>query len=245
VFVIIDARPANALSIPVLRREGAREALSRVGLADRIQHKPNELSGGQRQRVAIARALVGRPELLLADVPTGNLDSNTAREIMSLLIGLHAEGLTLIIVTHDPGIASHCHRVVRLHDGRIAEDFVQQPARSGAGFDHTGSRRAALSHRWHQQHHPDRVCWHGAGLAGPARLQYRDDLDALDSTKLRVAMLMRQLHQIGARQPDDFVEDEPVVARRLARLLRAIDPGIESIAIHGADDYSEVEVANG
>jgi putative ABC transport system ATP-binding protein len=113
---------------PALRRERAREALRRVGLADRTQHKPNELSGGQRQRVAIARALVGRPELLLADEPTGNLDSNTAREIMALLIELHAEGLTLIIVTHDPGIASHCHRVVRLHDGRIAEDFVQQPA---------------------------------------------------------------------------------------------------------------------
>jgi putative ABC transport system ATP-binding protein len=117
---------------PALRRERARTALERVGLADRMQHKPNELSGGQRQRVAIARALVGRPELLLADEPTGNLDSNTAREIMALLIELHAEGLTLIIVTHDPGIASHCHRLVRLHDGRIAEDFAQQPAALGA-----------------------------------------------------------------------------------------------------------------
>ena len=121
---------------PASRRERAREALSRVGLADRTHHKPNELSGGQRQRVAIARALVGRPELLLADEPTGNLDSNTAREIMSLLIALHAEGLTLIIVTHDPGIASHCHRVVRLHDGRIAEDFVQTPAPVDAATSH-------------------------------------------------------------------------------------------------------------
>jgi putative ABC transport system ATP-binding protein len=121
---------------PALRRERAREALRRVGLADRMQHKPNELSGGQRQRVAIARALVGRPELLLADEPTGNLDSNTAREIMALLIELHAEGLTLIIVTHDPGIASHCHRVVRLHDGRIAEDFAQQPAAIDAASGH-------------------------------------------------------------------------------------------------------------
>jgi putative ABC transport system ATP-binding protein len=112
---------------PSIRRERAREALNRVGLADRTHHKPNELSGGQRQRVAIARALVGQPELLLADEPTGNLDSNTAREIMALLIRLHAEGLTLIIVTHDPGIASHCHRLVRLHDGRIAEDVAQQP----------------------------------------------------------------------------------------------------------------------
>jgi putative ABC transport system ATP-binding protein len=122
---------------PALRRERAREALRRVGLADRMQHKPNELSGGQRQRVAIARALVGRPELLLADEPTGNLDSNTAREIMALLIELHAEGLTLIIVTHDPGIASHCHRLVRLHDGRIAEDFAQQPAAIDAALGHT------------------------------------------------------------------------------------------------------------
>jgi putative ABC transport system ATP-binding protein len=122
---------------PALRRERAREALRRVGLADRMQHKPNELSGGQRQRVAIARALVGRPELLLADEPTGNLDSNTAREIMALLIELHSEGLTLIIVTHDPGIASHCHRVVRLHDGRIGEDFAQQPAVIGAALGHT------------------------------------------------------------------------------------------------------------
>ena len=118
---------------PAQRRERARAALTRVGLGDRMQHKPNELSGGQRQRVAIARALVGRPELLLADEPTGNLDSNTAREIMGLLIELHAEGLTLIIVTHDPGIASHCHRVVRLHDGRIAEDVAQQPAPLDAG----------------------------------------------------------------------------------------------------------------
>ncbi|MBB6095930.1 putative ABC transport system ATP-binding protein [Povalibacter uvarum] len=113
---------------PSVRRERAREALARVGLADRTHHKPNELSGGQRQRVAIARALVGHPELLLADEPTGNLDSRTAREIMALLTHLHSEGVTLIIVTHDPGIASHCHRVVRLHDGRIAEDFQQQPA---------------------------------------------------------------------------------------------------------------------
>jgi putative ABC transport system ATP-binding protein len=112
---------------PAIRRERAREALGRVGLADRTHHKPNELSGGQRQRVAIARALVGQPELLLADEPTGNLDSATAREIMALLIRLHGEGVTLIIVTHDPGIASHCRRVVRLHDGRIAEDFAQEP----------------------------------------------------------------------------------------------------------------------
>jgi putative ABC transport system ATP-binding protein len=107
---------------PALRREHASEALRRVGLSDRISHRPNELSGGQRQRVAVARALVGRPELLLADEPTGNLDSRTAKEIMELFAQLHAQGQTLIVVTHDPDIAACCHRVVRLHDGRIAED---------------------------------------------------------------------------------------------------------------------------
>jgi putative ABC transport system ATP-binding protein len=112
---------------PSVRREHAARALTRVGLADRMQHRPNELSGGQRQRVAIARALVGNPELLLADEPTGNLDSRTAKEILALFTGLHAEGLTLIIVTHDPGVASYCHRIVRLHDGRIAEDRHQSP----------------------------------------------------------------------------------------------------------------------
>jgi putative ABC transport system ATP-binding protein len=112
---------------PAARRQRAAEALTRVGLEERLQHKPNELSGGQRQRVAIARALVGLPELLLADEPTGNLDSKTAAEIMALLTDLHADGLTLIIVTHDPSIASYCRRVVRLHDGRIAEDRLQQP----------------------------------------------------------------------------------------------------------------------
>src|SRR5262249_48129800 len=94
----------------------------------RLYHKPNELSGGQRQRVAIARALVGRPEVLLADEPTGNLDSRTAQEIMALFRQLNAEGHTLIIVTHDPGIASHCRRVIRLHDGRIIEDRLNDPS---------------------------------------------------------------------------------------------------------------------
>ncbi len=107
---------------PAQRRERASEALGRVGLGDRMQHRPNELSGGQRQRVAIARALVGRPELLLADEPTGNLDSRTAKEILQLFATLHDEGHTLIIVTHDPEVAASCRRIVRLHDGRIAED---------------------------------------------------------------------------------------------------------------------------
>ncbi len=107
---------------PAVRRERAHAALTRVGLEARMLHKPNELSGGQRQRVAIARALVGRPEVLLADEPTGNLDSKTAREIMGVFGDLHREGMTIIIVTHDPAIAAHCRRVVRLHDGRIVED---------------------------------------------------------------------------------------------------------------------------
>jgi putative ABC transport system ATP-binding protein len=112
---------------PPLRQQAAHEALRRVGLEHRLNHKPSELSGGQRQRVAIARALVGRPQLLLADEPTGNLDSATAAEIMTLLTELHDEGLTLIIVTHEPGIAAQSRRVVRLHDGRIAQDRLQTP----------------------------------------------------------------------------------------------------------------------
>jgi putative ABC transport system ATP-binding protein len=107
---------------PSARRQRASEALARVGLDQRMHHKPNELSGGQRQRVAIARALVGRPELLLADEPTGNLDSRTAQEIMALFTELNSEGHTLVVVTHDPGIASYCKRVIRLHDGRVVED---------------------------------------------------------------------------------------------------------------------------
>ena len=107
---------------PAQRRAHAEVALQRVGLGDRMRHRPNEMSGGQRQRVAVARALVGHPELLLADEPTGNLDSRTAREIMDLFKQLHAEGQTVVIVTHDPGIAANCKRLVRLHDGRIAED---------------------------------------------------------------------------------------------------------------------------
>jgi putative ABC transport system ATP-binding protein len=107
---------------PGKRREHARRALERVGLGDRTLHRPNEMSGGQRQRVAVARALVGHPELLLADEPTGNLDSRTAKEIMDLFRQLHDEGQTVVIVTHDPGIAACCKRLVRLHDGKIAED---------------------------------------------------------------------------------------------------------------------------
>ncbi|HVY22917.1 MAG TPA: ABC transporter ATP-binding protein [Steroidobacteraceae bacterium] len=110
---------------PAVRHARATAALRRVGLGERILHKPNELSGGQRQRVAIARALVGRPEVLLADEPTGNLDSRTAREIMGLFSELHDEGMTIIIVTHDSGIAAYCHRVICLRDGKIIEDRPQ------------------------------------------------------------------------------------------------------------------------
>lgn len=104
------------------RRRRALEALARVGLTHRVEHLPNQLSGGQRQRVAIARALVTEPRILLGDEPTGNLDSQTTGEIMALFDALHAEGQTVILVTHEADIAARCQRQVRLVDGQIVED---------------------------------------------------------------------------------------------------------------------------
>ena len=104
------------------RRERAAEALRSVGLGDRMDHKPNELSGGQRQRVAVARALVNRPAILLADEPTGNLDSTTSEEIMRLFEKLYRNGNTIIVVTHEDEIAAHARRVVRLRDGTVETD---------------------------------------------------------------------------------------------------------------------------
>jgi putative ABC transport system ATP-binding protein len=106
------------------RKQMALDALQQVGLGDRVHHKPNELSGGQRQRVAIARALVNRPSIILADEPTGNLDSKTGDEIMSLFEEIHARGNTIILVTHEEYIAEHAHRIVRIKDGLIASDEV-------------------------------------------------------------------------------------------------------------------------
>ena len=117
------AQPLIYRGVPLRERLArAEQALQRVGLGKRMHHRPNELSGGQRQRVAIARALVGRPAILLADEPTGNLDSATSQEILALIRELHADGQTVVMVTHEPEIADQCRRVVRLRDGKIVSD---------------------------------------------------------------------------------------------------------------------------
>ena len=104
------------------RIQRAKEALAQVDLTERASHRPNELSGGQRQRVAVARALIGRPSILLADEPTGNLDSATGKDIMSLFAKLHQAGNTIILVTHDSEVAGHAKRIIRLRDGKIESD---------------------------------------------------------------------------------------------------------------------------
>jgi putative ABC transport system ATP-binding protein len=113
---------------PAERKRMASEALEHVGLGDRLSSRPNQMSGGQRQRVAIARALVGHPAILLADEPTGNLDSKTSQEIMALIDDLHKQGQTIIMVTHEPDIAAHCERVISLTDGRVESDTRQEIA---------------------------------------------------------------------------------------------------------------------
>ena len=110
------------------RRERTQHAIEQVGLADRMKHKPNELSGGQRQRVAIARALVFNPSIILADEPTGNLNSKTGEEIMRMFDDLHSDGQTIILVTHEDHIAAHAHRTIRLRDGKVETDIMNREA---------------------------------------------------------------------------------------------------------------------
>lgn len=112
------------------RMERAKEVLAHVQLTDRMTHKPNELSGGQRQRVAVARALVNHPSIILADEPTGNLDSKTSIEIMGLMEEIHTAGNTIIVVTHEEDIAQHAHRIIRLIDGKVASDEINQNIRT-------------------------------------------------------------------------------------------------------------------
>lgn len=111
------------------RRERAKEVLGQVGLGDRMTHRPNELSGGQRQRVAIARALVNNPSIILADEPTGNLDTKTSVEIMAMLDEIHANGNTVILVTHEEDIAEYAHRIIRMRDGKVETDELN-PAKA-------------------------------------------------------------------------------------------------------------------
>jgi putative ABC transport system ATP-binding protein len=120
-------QPLIYRGVPVSeRRDEAMHYLERVNLADRADHLPNQLSGGQRQRVAIARALVTSPSILLADEPTGNLESQTTVEILALFDELHADGQTIVVVTHEPEVAEHSQRVIRLRDGKVVEDYANE-----------------------------------------------------------------------------------------------------------------------
>lgn len=124
----------------VRRQERAREVIEQVQLSDRMLHKPNELSGGQRQRVAIARALVNHPSIILADEPTGNLDSKTSIEIMGLLEEIHKAGNTIIVVTHEEDIAQHAHRIIRLIDGKVASDELNKNIRTVSHYQKVASQ---------------------------------------------------------------------------------------------------------
>jgi putative ABC transport system ATP-binding protein len=125
------ALPLVYAGVPIKTRlNRAKDMLAAVGLKDRMDHKPNELSGGQRQRVAVARALVNNPSIILADEPTGNLDSKTSYEIMQLFEEIHKLGNTIILVTHEPDIAAHAHRIVKLKDGYIESDELNQSIQS-------------------------------------------------------------------------------------------------------------------
>jgi putative ABC transport system ATP-binding protein len=134
--LIPDLRVIDNVELPLLYRSGsgaerrrlAREALERVGLGARMEHYPNQLSGGQQQRVAIARAIVGRPQILLADEPTGNLDSKMSAEVMDILLKLNAEGTTIVMVTHDEQEARRVGRIVRVFDGQLVSAAHQEPA---------------------------------------------------------------------------------------------------------------------
>ena len=119
------------------REERAIAALESVGLGARLDHRPNQLSGGQQQRVAIARALVNEPPLILADEPTGNLDSHSSEEIMALIRDLHARGVTILMVTHEPDIAAHAERVICLHDGQVVSDGLSGDSHCMGGAQHT------------------------------------------------------------------------------------------------------------
>ncbi|MEL6124478.1 MAG: ABC transporter ATP-binding protein, partial [Bacteroidota bacterium] len=123
------------------RDDMAEEALEKVGLGDRVDHKPNELSGGQRQRVAIARALVNNPAIILADEPTGNLDTKTSIEIMSIFEKIHDDGNTIILVTHEPDIADHAGRIIRLRDGLVESDQINENVIRASDPTHTYNQR--------------------------------------------------------------------------------------------------------